>query len=207
MLTDGLFFWSSLFGLQFHSWNHTGLPVQLVLLAGMLRLVGSIVWVWNLRVRSGATELDKIHSAYVSIAQHALIGVPGVLLALASMHRIDHRRVTIESGTMCLVVFLAVAPFVAAFSAVCADMKNNAGFSLARMQEHNWRPSWKHEKQSENHHHKHDGKKKNKYGKELPEEPDTHKTVRDLSEAYHRYTHFLCNCCLLSSSRIDVTLS
>jgi hypothetical protein len=104
VLTDGLFFWSALFGLQFHSWNHTGLPVQvrrtlgaynlrlrllcstwstcacvflqMVLLAGMVRLVGSLVWVWNLRVRSGSVELDKIHSLFVSVVQHALIGIP-----------------------------------------------------------------------------------------------------------------------------------
>ena len=53
---QGLFFWGALFGLQFHA-----LPVQMVLLAALLRLVGSLAWLWGLRAHAPQTEMDRTH--------------------------------------------------------------------------------------------------------------------------------------------------
>jgi hypothetical protein len=147
LITDGLFFWAALFGLQFHSSAHTGLPVQLVLLAGLLRLAGSLGFVWGLSREAVASELDTIHNRWVQVAKHALIGVPGVLMAVASGHKLDHRRIMMDTKTLLLVLLLAVLPFGVALSLACAKIKNKAGWSLTSLGEHNWRPSWKAEEE------------------------------------------------------------
>lgn len=147
LVADGLFFWGALFGLQFHSSIHSGLPVQLVLLAALVRLAGSLGWVWSMsrdtrEIPAGA-ELDRIHNRWMHVAKHGLIGGPGVLLALASGHKIDHRRLMMNNWTLGLVVLLSVLPLSAVLSAACRKIKNKAGWSLAALGEHNWRPTWR----------------------------------------------------------------
>ena len=58
---QGLFFWGALFGLQFHA-----LPVQMVLLAALLRLVGSLAWLWGLRAHAPQTEMDRTHKTVLN---------------------------------------------------------------------------------------------------------------------------------------------
>ena len=81
------------------------------------------------------------------MAKHALIGVPGVLMAVASGHKLDHRRIMMDTKTLLLVLLLAVLPFGVALSLACAKIKNKAGWSLTSLGEHNWRPSWKAEEE------------------------------------------------------------
>eukprot|EP01043_Picozoa_sp_COSAG02_P011267 COSAG02_NODE_412_length_22836_cov_41.209966_11_plen_178_part_00 len=147
LVADGLFFWAALFGLQFHSSVHSGLPVQLVLLAALVKFAGSLGWVWSMSRETGEApagpELDRIHNRWVHVAKHALIGVPGALLAVASGHKIDHRRVMMDNWTLALVVLLSIVPLWAALSAACRKIKNKAGWSRAALGAHNWRPTWR----------------------------------------------------------------
>ena len=61
MNPQGLFFWGALFGLQFHA-----LPVQMVLLAALLRLVGSLAWLWGLRAQPLPPTLAKETEHYLA---------------------------------------------------------------------------------------------------------------------------------------------
>lgn len=143
LVIDGLFFWGALFGLQFNSSMHSGFPVQLVLLAGLLRLVGGVGWVWSMSRDSliPASELDSIHNRWLQLAKHALIGAPGVLLVAASGHKLDHRRITMDTWMIALVLLLSVLPIWAALGAVCFN--NTGGWSLTALGDYNWRRTWR----------------------------------------------------------------